>query len=52
MESQLNADNRYSDFEVDVDWYLNNGYMTLENMKKSIECGNYNEHGETKGQTL
>ena len=37
MESQLNADNRYSDYEVDIDWTLCNGYMTLENMRKSIE---------------
>ncbi|SFO65263.1 hypothetical protein SAMN04487852_104119 [Prevotella sp. tf2-5] len=37
MDSQLNVDNRYIDYEVDMDWYLNNGYMTLEDMKKSIE---------------
>lgn len=34
MDSQLNVD---IDYEVDMDWYLNNGYMTLEDMKKSIE---------------
>ena len=37
MYSQLNADNRYIDYEVDIDWYLNNGYMSLEDMRKSIE---------------
>ena len=37
MDSQLNVDNRYIDYEVDIDWYLKNGYMTLEDMKKSIE---------------
>jgi len=37
MDSQLNADNRYIDYEVDIDWYLNNGYMSLEDMRKSIE---------------
>ena len=37
MDSQLNVNNRYIDYEVDMDWYLNNGYMTLEDMKKSIE---------------
>ena len=37
MDSQLNDDNKYSDYEVDIDWYLNNGYMTLEDMRKLIE---------------
>jgi hypothetical protein len=37
MDSQLNVDNRYIDYEVDIDWYLKNGYMTLEDMRKSIE---------------
>lgn len=37
MDSQFNADNRYIDYEVDINWYLNNGYMTLEDMRKSIE---------------
>ena len=37
MDSQLNVDNRYIDYEVDIDWCLKNGYMTLEDMKKSIE---------------
>ena len=46
MESQLNADNRYSDYEVDIDWYLNNGYMTLEDMRKSIEGVYLNDSDE------
>jgi hypothetical protein len=37
MDSQLNVDNRYIDYEVDIDWCLKNGYMTLEDMRKSIE---------------
>ena len=41
MDSQLLTENKYSDYEVDVNWYLSNGYMTLEDMRKSIE-GNGN----------
>lgn len=37
MDAQLLTENKYSDFEVDVNWYLSNGYMTLEDMRKSIE---------------
>lgn len=35
--SQQNGDGKYDDYEVDVNWYLSNGYMTLEDMRKSIE---------------
>ena len=41
MDSQLLTENKFSDYEVDVSWYLSNGYMTLEDMRKSIE-GNGN----------
>ena len=41
MDSQLLTENKFSDYEVDVNWYLSNGYMTLEDMRKSIE-GNSN----------
>ena len=27
MDSQLNDDNKYSDYEVDIDWYLKNYKM-------------------------
>lgn len=46
MDSQLNADNKYSDYEVDINWYLNNGYMTLEDMRKSIEGIVFNDFDE------
>ena len=35
--AQLLTENKFSDYEVDVNWYLSNGYMTLEDMRKSIE---------------
>ena len=35
--SQQNNDGKYDDYDVDIDWYLNNGYMTLEDMRRSIE---------------
>lgn len=38
MDAQLLIENKFSDYEVDVNWYLSNGYMTLEDMRKSIEC--------------
>ena len=37
MSSQLLAENKFSDYEVDINWYLSNGYMTLEEMRKIIE---------------
>lgn len=37
MDAQLLTENKFSDYEVDVNWYLSNGYMTLEDMRKSIE---------------
>ena len=36
-DSEMLKDGKYDDYEVDIDWYLNNGYMTLEDMRKSIE---------------
>ena len=36
-EAQLLNENKYPNYYIDVDWYLANGYMTLENMKKSIK---------------
>ena len=30
---------KYSDYDIDVDWYLANGYMTVEDMIKFIETG-------------
>ena len=35
--SQQNGDGKYDGYDIDIDWYLANGYMTLENMRKSIE---------------
>jgi hypothetical protein len=28
---------KYASYDIDIDWYLSNGYMTLEDMRKSIE---------------
>lgn len=39
IENQLLTENKYSNYHIDVNWYLSNGYMTLEDMKKSIENG-------------
>lgn len=32
---------KYASYDIDIDWYLNNGYMTLEDMRKSIEGDMY-----------
>lgn len=40
MDDQLLNENKYSNYNIDVEWYLSNGYMTLEDMRKSIENGN------------
>ena len=42
--SQQNNDGKYDDYDVDVDWYLANGYMSLEDMRKSIEGPNYEQN--------
>jgi hypothetical protein len=42
--SQQNNDGKYNDYDVDVDWYLANGYMSLEDMRKSIEGPNYEQN--------
>jgi hypothetical protein len=36
-DSEMLKDGKYDDYEVDINLYLNNGYMTLEDMRKSIE---------------
>ena len=43
--SQQNNDEKYDDYDVDIDWYLNNGYMTLEDMRRSIE-GQFIDNGK------
>ena len=40
VENQLSSENKYSSYRMDVDWYLANGYMTFEDMIKSIEGSN------------
>lgn len=35
-QKRLN-ENTNSTYSLDVNWYLSNGYMTLEDMRKSIE---------------
>lgn len=38
-DDELLNENKYSKYEIDVEWYLANGYMTLEDMITSIEKG-------------
>ena len=38
-DDELLNENRYSSYDIDVEWYLANGYMTLEDMIASIEKG-------------
>ncbi len=45
MDSQLNDDNKYSDYEVDIDWYLNNGYSIAKDAFKRIESQLYGMEG-------
>ena len=40
VENQLSSENKYYNYRMDVDWYLANGYMTFEDMIKSIEGSN------------
>ena len=42
--SQQNRDGKYDGCHVDIDWYLNNGYMTLEDMRRSIEGPYYEQN--------
>ena len=44
MDDQLLTPNKFSDYEVDVNWYLSNGYMTLEDMRKSVEGSYYEQN--------
>ena len=47
--SQQNNDGKYDDYDMDVDWYLANGYMTLEDMRKSIEGPYYEKTDNNNG---
>ena len=42
--SLQNGDEKYDGYDVDVDWYLANDYMTLEDMRKSIERSYYEQN--------
>ena len=39
-DNQLLKENKYSNYYIDVDWYLTNGYITLEDAINFIENGN------------
>jgi hypothetical protein len=39
-DNQLLNENKYSNYYIDIDWYLANGYMTLEDAINFIENGN------------
>ena len=39
-DNQLLNENKYSNYYIDIDWYLTNGYMTLEDAINFIENGN------------
>ena len=36
-------------YHIDIDWYLANGYMSLEDMRKSIEGPNYEQERQNEG---
>jgi hypothetical protein len=38
-DDKLLNENKYSNYDIDVEWYLANGYMTPEDMITSIEKG-------------
>ncbi len=40
-KSELLNEQKYSNYDIDVDWYLNNGYSLAEDMFRRIE-GNGN----------
>jgi hypothetical protein len=42
--SQQNNDGKCDDYDVDVEWYMATGYMSLEDMRKSIEGPNYEQN--------
>ena len=42
--SLQNGDEKYDGYDVEVDWYLANDYMTLEDMRKSIERSYYEQN--------
>ena len=37
MISEQNCDGKYDDYDLDVDWYLANGYSKAEDMFRRIE---------------
>lgn len=37
--SEHNCDGKYDDYDLDVDWYLTNGYSKAEDMFRRIERG-------------
>ena len=43
--SQRNGDGKYDDYEVDIDWYLANGYVIAEEGFKRIE-GQLSDNGK------
>ena len=43
--SQQNGDGKYDGYEVDIDWYLANGYSKAEDMFKRIE-GQLSDNGK------
>lgn len=36
-KSELLNEQKYSNYDIDVDWYLNNGYSLAEDMFRRIE---------------
>lgn len=42
-KSELLKEQKYSNYDIDVDWYLNNCYSLAEDMFRRIECNGYNK---------
>ena len=42
-KSELLNEQKYSNYDIDVDWYLNNGYSLAEDMFRRIESNGNNK---------
>ena len=36
-DSEMLKDGKYDDYDLDIDWYLANGYVTIEEARRRIE---------------
>lgn len=47
--SQQNNDGKYDDYDVDVDWYLANGYVEISEARRIIEGSYYEQERQNEG---